>query len=120
MTGRQLLHAYGNNDQLSRSLPKISARDIEALDDSNVLVKLIAITRLCWFMMNLLVRTLRKLPSSQLEIAVLAFSVSSLITYIILWGRPRNINRRRRIIAKRLPDHGYLSLLSRVGPDYLW
>ena len=70
-------------------------------------------------MIQLLIRTIRKLPSSQLEIAVLAFSISSLITYLILWGRPRGINRRYRIAADRLPREIDVQRMGVAGPEYL-
>jgi hypothetical protein len=105
---------------LLQCLPPISARDIEALDKGSGLVKLLAILQVCWLIIQLLVRTLRKLPSSQLEIAVLAFSVSSLITYIILWDRPRSINRRVRIAANRFPSLDEIQSFARCGPDYTW
>lgn len=100
-------------------LPILSARDIEALDDSSVLVKLLAILQVSWLIIQLLVRRIRSLPSSQLEIAALAFATSSFITYLILWGRPRSITRRFRVPALREPAQKDIVSLIRCGPTYL-
>ncbi|KAE9984613.1 hypothetical protein EG328_008447 [Venturia inaequalis] len=88
-------------------LPILSARDIEALDDSSAFVKLLAILQL------------RGLPSSQLEIAALAFAASSFFTYLILWGRPRNITRRFKVLALREPTEKGVVNLIRYGPTFL-
>jgi hypothetical protein len=37
------------------------------------------------------VRATRSLPTSQLEISVLAFSVCAFITYLLFWGKPQSI-----------------------------
>lgn len=65
-----------------RSFPVLSERDIEALDDCSSMVKLLLILQVSWLVIRLC-RT-RGLPSSRLEIAILAFSVSSLIIYFML------------------------------------
>jgi hypothetical protein len=101
LAGMQLGHA--RTIGLCKSLSTLSARDLEALDDSNVLIKFLTIAQVFWLMIQLLVREIRGLPSSQLEIAVLAFAVSSFITYSIFLGRPRNITRRWKISALRHP-----------------
>jgi hypothetical protein len=111
-----ITHSFG----LFQSLPIVSSRDIEALDDSNVLIKFLAVAQVSWLIIQLILRKVRTLPSSQLEIAALAFSVSSLITYIVLWDRPRGINRRYRIKAEKLPDRFDVQSIVIYGPEYLW
>jgi len=104
ITAQQLCYAHTRS--LFQYIQMASARDIEALDDSNPLVKLLAFAQVSWLIIELIVRTTRSLPSSQLEIAGLAFSASSLITYVILWDRPRSVTRGYEISAQRRSTNG--------------
>lgn len=102
------------------SLPDVSAQDLERLDSGDALVKLLAIIQVSWLMIQLLVRKISNIPSSQLEIAVLAFSASSLITYAILWNRPQEIDCRYKIQATKIPTARELREILLYGPRYLW
>jgi hypothetical protein len=106
--------------RLFKSLPDVPARHLEILSNSDALVKILAIIQVSWLMIQLLVRKINSIPSSQLEIAALAFSVSSLITYALLWYRPQRIEIRYEIKATRPPNSSDLQFLSWVGPRYLW
>ena len=118
LTALQLLSAKGF--KLYDSLPQISLQELDALNNSDSLVKLIAMTQIVWLMIQLLVRYRNNLVSSQLEIAALAFSVCSMLTYAILWNRPRGVTMRYRVNAVKAPKPDEIILLATSGPGYLW
>lgn len=86
LTAWQIWNAKGQG--MFRDLPRVSAQELEQLSKGDTIVKLLAILQICWLMLQLLSRAIRNLPSSQFEIAALAFASTSLVTYAILWNRP--------------------------------
>jgi hypothetical protein len=113
------MHLHGK-PRLFTALPYINPQDLEKANRGDALVKLIAILQVSWLVVQLLIRTIRHLPSSQLEIAVLAFSFSSSITYLILWDHPQGVDWRTGIQANRLPEYLELRMIAQRGPRFLW
>jgi len=64
---------------------------LDKLDRSGVLVKALALIQVTSLVVQLIARKKSGLPSSQLEIATLAFAVSSAVTYILYWNRPQGV-----------------------------
>jgi hypothetical protein len=118
LTALQLLSAKGF--KLYRDLPPVSPQDLEALSKSDSLVKFLTILQISWLIIQLIIRYHNKLISSQLEIATLSFSVCSMITYAILWDRPRGLTTRYRVKATRIPKDDEIISLATFGPGYLW
>ncbi|KAF8854751.1 hypothetical protein BDZ45DRAFT_805561 [Acephala macrosclerotiorum] len=58
--------------------------------------------------------------STQLEIAVLAFSGSSIITYLLYWDRPQHVESIPAIKPKRVPVQNELEEIAMIGPRYFW
>lgn len=65
------------------SLPNVSPRDLDSLNKGDALVKFLAIVQVSRLIIQMIARKIARLPSSQLDIAALAFSASSLITYLL-------------------------------------
>ncbi|KAI1418525.1 hypothetical protein F5Y13DRAFT_196350 [Hypoxylon sp. FL1857] len=65
------------------AVPHIPSVHLDKLDKGGALVKLLAIDQVLYLIIQLISRKVQGLPSSQLEIATLAFSVLSLFTYLI-------------------------------------
>ncbi|KUJ07171.1 uncharacterized protein LY89DRAFT_660914 [Mollisia scopiformis] len=84
------------------------------------LVKGLALAQIIYLIAQLAARKIAALPSTQLEIAALAFSASSMITYIFYWGRPQGVNSMRLLKAKRIPDHHRLGIILSGRPVHLW
>lgn len=118
LTALQLLSAKGL--KLYNILPPVSQQELESLSNNDALVKILALVQIIWLIVQLVVRYRSNVLSSQLEIAVLAFSVCSILTYIILWDRPRGVTTRYRIKAIRAPNVDEITLLATFGPGYLW
>jgi hypothetical protein len=118
LTARQILNA--KDQGMFRVLPPVSAQELEQLSKGDTIVKLLAILQICWLMLQLLSRAIRDLPSSQFEIAALAFAFTSLVTYAILWNQPREIEHRYRIVASMPPEKTMMASLVQLGPGFLW
>lgn len=101
-------------------MPEISSQQLEKLDRGDKLAKALALVQITYLIVQLIIRRVVGLPSTQLEIAALAFSASSLITYILYWSRPQGVNSVHVIKAKKLPDRGTLENIGHYGPFYLW
>ncbi|KAI4157208.1 MAG: hypothetical protein LQ342_008457 [Letrouitia transgressa] len=72
-------------------LPETPEWQLERLDSSSALVKLLAVIQVLWLIVQLISREIRSQPSSQLEISALAFAVCSIVTYIAYWKRPQDV-----------------------------
>ncbi|KAE9374862.1 hypothetical protein N431DRAFT_503621 [Stipitochalara longipes BDJ] len=87
-------------------LPDVSRRDLARLDRGDKLVKTLALLQIGYLVIQLVARRALNLFSTQLEVATLAFSASSMITYGLYWSRPQGVEGVYVINAKKLPDIG--------------
>ncbi len=72
-------------------LPSLTAEEIHDKSKANVLVKALAVMQVLWVCVEILVRTSRRLPVSQLELAVAAYSVCTIATYIFYISKPKDV-----------------------------
>lgn len=105
---------------LIHSLPQVSGRSLEAFSKADTLVKLLTLVQVSWLIVQLIVRKIARLPSSQLEIAALAFSASSILTYLLYWNRPQGVETIWRMKASKLPTKKELESLMNFRPRYMW
>ncbi|MCJ1263857.1 hypothetical protein MMC22_003727 [Lobaria immixta] len=105
---------------LIQNLPQVSGRSLEAFSKGDTLVKILALVQVSWLIIQLIVRKIARLPSSQLEIAALAFSASSILTYLLYWNRPQGVETIWRMKVSRLPTKNELVSLIGAGPWHLW
>lgn len=101
LTSRQVLVA--RKCGLIRVLPQVSEKTLAKFDKGNILLKILAVTQISWLVIQLIVRKIAALPSSQLEVATLAFSVSGVITCLFYWNRLQDVENIWVMKASRLP-----------------
>ena len=111
-------------------LPDTPDWQLEKLDNSSALVKLLAIIQVVWLIVQLIARKIGGHPSSQLEISALAFAVCSIVTYIAYWNHPRDVEAVCFIKAEAWkidpsihPQNEAIRLIRELGlqgPSYLW
>jgi hypothetical protein len=96
--------------------------EVELEDRANVLSKILAVFQIIYLIAQLIARAIYQLPSSQLEIATLAFACCSLITYSLYWQCPQNVMMMRVCKAQRLiyDRELFLTDIAGAGPSYLW
>jgi len=98
-------------------LPHMTEEEIEDLNKGDIFVKFLAVSQISWLSIQLITRVSRRLPTTQLEIVTLAFAVISVITYVLLYSRPKDVQTVREIDACRYPTPGELSQIAEAGPD---
>jgi hypothetical protein len=101
-------------------LPNVSSRQLDDLDKGEALVKALALIQVSYLVVQLTARKVAQLPSTQLEMAALAFSASSMVTYVLYWNRPQGVKSVHVIKAKSLPDLNIFRDIAENGPGYLW
>nr|CDL70795.1 vegetative incompatibility protein 3a [Cryphonectria parasitica] len=97
-------------------LPYVTEDMIRDRDKSDTLVKLAAIWQVLMLMVDLISRQAAGLPSSPLEIMVLAFSVLALFIYLMNWFKPQDIEAPYYLTAARVPTHDELHQLAVLMP----
>lgn len=73
-------------------LPKITSAEINDKSKGDTFVKLITSFQVLWFILQVVIRAIRQLSISQLEIAVTAFGICAIITYFLLLPKPKSVD----------------------------
>jgi hypothetical protein len=116
LDGRQLLLARQMG--IIDTLPNVPS---DLLDDRNkvdILVRLFTVLQILWLIIQIISRSIRGLPSSQLEIMTMAFAGCSIATYLILLRRPQGPIIPYYISAVRYPTENEMSQIAAGGPGY--
>jgi len=101
-------------------LPQITEDEIGDLNKGDIFVKFLAVSQISWLCFQLVTRVARKLPITQLEIVTLAFAVTSIITYALLYSRPKDVQTVRELDATKYPTPAEISQIAAVGPEYMF
>ncbi|KAL6910279.1 hypothetical protein GGI43DRAFT_389795 [Trichoderma evansii] len=72
-------------------LPNIKEAEIKDKSKSDMLGKLIALGQIAWSTIQIIVRAVRRLPVSPLEVAVVAFAVCAVLMYVLYWEKPQRV-----------------------------
>ncbi|PMD13348.1 hypothetical protein NA56DRAFT_737563 [Hyaloscypha hepaticicola] len=99
-----------------KAIPPIS---VEAIDDKNkgdVVVKVLTLVQIVWLIMELAIRGALRLPVSQLEVVTLAFAITSILTYGMLWSKPKDAKFPILQLADRYPSSDELQDIVGRGP----
>jgi len=101
--------------------PEVSASHLKKLDKGEAFVKALALIQVSYLIIQLVARKVAHLPSTQLEIATLAFSASSILTYLLSWNRPHGIETVHVMPVKQnAKNRKYvIESLAKFGPLYL-
>lgn len=78
-------------EKIIPKLPSITKGELEDKSKNDSFVKAIAIVQISWATLQIIARTARKLPISQLELAVLAFAACAVVIYGLYWTKPKGI-----------------------------
>jgi hypothetical protein len=97
-------------------IPNISKGDIEDKSKSDFLVKFSAVAQVMWQIIQLIIRWKKGLPSSQIEVATVGFSLCAFIMYLAYWNKPQNVQTPHRVQAKRYPTKEEIFQLAERGP----
>jgi hypothetical protein len=101
-------------------LPRMTEEEIDDLNKGDVFVKFLAVCQITWLCVQLITRVSRQLPTTQLEVVTLAFAVTSIITYALLYSRPKGVQTVREVSAARYPTPAELVQIALRGPYYFF
>jgi hypothetical protein len=116
VNGSQL--AYARRLGIIYELPYMTEDEIEDLNKGDMFLKVLAVFQIMWLCIQLITRLSRKLPATQLEVVTFAFAVTSIITYVLLLSRPKDVQTVREVYAVRYPTPVELTQLAASGPSY--
>ncbi|KAI1370650.1 hypothetical protein F4677DRAFT_457693 [Hypoxylon crocopeplum] len=97
-------------------LPAILEDDVSDRNKGDLFVKVIALSQVLWFVVQLIVRLSWRVPTSQLEIMTLAFAVCTAFTYILLLDKPKDVRYSVTVRAVRYATPQELIRLALAGP----
>lgn len=114
LDAKQLLMAreFGVIDRL----PSVFSSELKDQSKSDALVKLIAIGQIVHLVLQLCLRKAQALPSSLLEVMVVAFAACALLTYGFLLEKPQDVGVPRYIEASRWPTSLEAAEICLAGP----
>jgi hypothetical protein len=78
-------------EKIIPKLPSITKEELEDKSKSDSFVKAIAVVQISWTTLQIIARAAKKLPISQLELAVLAFAACAVVIYGLYWAKPKGI-----------------------------
>ncbi|TFK70488.1 hypothetical protein BDN72DRAFT_940406 [Pluteus cervinus] len=81
---------------------RFSKKQIEDSSKNNFFAKAIAILQTSWFILRFIDCFYRHLPVEHLEIVTFALALLNIITYILWWNKPFNIDCQRTVPIKNL------------------
>jgi hypothetical protein len=99
-------------------LPHMTEDEIDDLNKGDLFVKFLALSQISWLIIQLVTRWIRGLPTTQLEIVTFAFAVTSIVTYALLWSRPKDVQTVREVPAAKYPTPKDLTEIAAAGPAY--
>lgn len=88
------------------SWPNVPTSDLDDKDKGDFLIKVLAIAQILWLTLQFATRHRKGLPTTQLEIVVIAYAAMSFLIRAVSWQRPRDIQTTIRIkTARHLKPH---------------
>lgn len=96
-----------------KQLPNVSMEEIEDKNKGDVVIKILALLEVAWLIIQLIVRKLRNLPSTQLEVMALAFAGSTFVIYVLLVYKPQDAMVPMYLMADAKPTRKQLLDIAR-------
>lgn len=99
-----------------KRLPAITQDDIADHDKSNIAIKSLALAQISWLIIQIAARFANNLSITQLEILTLAFAGCSIITYLMLLGKPQDVQTTHIVEADHYPKPEDMERLANITP----
>ncbi|KAK8078248.1 hypothetical protein PG996_004418 [Apiospora saccharicola] len=115
LTATQL--EYARSCGIISKVPRITYDEIADKGKGDLVAKALAISQAIWLILQLAARAEAKKPSSQLEIATLAFSILAIVTYILLFEYPQDLRVPIQTHASRLPSTDEFQTILDMAPS---
>ncbi|KAF2496196.1 hypothetical protein BU16DRAFT_509060 [Lophium mytilinum] len=115
----QLVEA--RNSGILKSLPAATEDEIADKNKGDAMVKLIALVQVSWLIVELIERKIHSKPPAQLEIMVLAYCATSLVTYLLLFRKPQDARTPvyTSDVRQEPPTTDEIVKIAEAGPRYV-
>ncbi|KAK3328630.1 hypothetical protein B0T19DRAFT_476203 [Cercophora scortea] len=97
-------------------LPTILEDDVSDKNKGDLFVKVVAVSQIAWFVLQLIVRLVSRIPTSQLEIMTLSFAISTGLTYFWLVEKPKDVQCSIIVPAARYATPREVMRIALAGP----
>jgi hypothetical protein len=88
-----------------RTLPTISADHLNDLSNGDAFTKIAAVGQVTWMVMQVIVRSVKRLPITQLEVTACAFAAITFLTYLLWWEKPQAVRSVTELsLSETAPD----------------
>jgi hypothetical protein len=74
-----------------RTLPTITADHLNDLSNGDSFTKIIAVGQVSWMVVQVIVRALKRIPITQLEVTACGFAALTFPTYLFWWEKPQAV-----------------------------
>ncbi|TLD16238.1 uncharacterized protein PgNI_00562 [Pyricularia grisea] len=102
-------------------LPFLASDDLGDRNKQDLFLKVMALGQIGWFVLQIAVRLHLQLPTTLLEVMVLAFAACTVITYYLLLDKPNNASYSITLPASRYPQTvADIVRLAACGPVTDW
>ncbi len=122
LDARQLL--FAREMGIVKTLPSISEDELNDQSKGDFVAKGLAVAQVLYVIIQLIMRHAQKLPSSQLEVAVVSVAGFALVTYILIFKKLQGVNTPRYILAARYPTPEDILTIAEAGTQrpiaFIW
>ncbi|KAF8648114.1 hypothetical protein AX16_006398 [Volvariella volvacea WC 439] len=110
---------YVGEDAIEQ-IPKIREKEIQDRGKGDLLAKAIVVLQTSWFVVQCAARHIEGLVLTELELATLAFATLNVMTYILWWEKPLNVEYLVYFDKEGRRVDGPEESKGRVGFQMLW
>jgi hypothetical protein len=86
--------------------PIISKEEIKDKSKGDTLTKGLVLIQTAWFLLQCVARGAQHLSLTELELATAAFALLNIVTYVLWWDKPLNVQCPVRVWKKHVYDQG--------------
>lgn len=104
LTGKKLAQIDFDADYSPLQHLTLTAEEIQDKSNSDGFAKIIAMVQIFWLIFSIILRAARHIPSTQLELLTLAYSILAIFIYAAYFNKPQNIEHPTTIFLPTLSD----------------
>ena len=91
LNSSQMFYAY--KSKIILDLPQVTSEELKDRSKGDGLVKGFAILQIAWLVIQIIARSFQNLAITQLEVTVLAFAATAIVTYLSFLHKPQDIKQ---------------------------
>jgi hypothetical protein len=94
-----------------RTLPTITADHLNDLSNGDSFTKTAAVGQVSWMVVQVIVRAVKRLPITQLEVTACGFAALTFLTYLLWWEKPQAVRSVTELPLSEAPEFEALEQL---------